>query len=142
LKFTAFELGGFWNLAGRPLELLKSSQLCPWFIGEEEQGCRQPNSGEVGGRGWRRAVLRAPGAHSASMGGLGRKRGLPKVGFPRRPRRRRRGAHRRGASRRGGWPSLGLIAVAGGGEASGMVGLDGGGVEVRARRRQDLTEEE
>jgi hypothetical protein len=35
LKFTAFELGGFWNLAGRPLELLKSFQIGPWLIGEE-----------------------------------------------------------------------------------------------------------
>jgi hypothetical protein len=35
LKFTAFELGGFCNLAGRPLELLKSFQIGPWLVGEE-----------------------------------------------------------------------------------------------------------
>jgi hypothetical protein len=37
---------------------------------------------------------------------------------------------------------LGLIAVTGGGEAIGMVGLDGEGAEVGARRRQWLTGEE
>jgi hypothetical protein len=93
-------------------------------------------------RGWRRAGLRAPGAHGASMGGLGRKRGWPEVGFPRRPRRRRGGAHRRGASRRGRRPSLGLIAAARGGEAVGMVGLGGERAEVEARQRQELTGEE
>jgi hypothetical protein len=113
-----------------------------WLVGEEEQGTRRPNSGEGGGGGWRRTGLRAPGAHDASMGELGRKRGWLDVRFPRRPRRRRRGACRRGASRRGGWPSSGLIAAARGGEAIGMVRLDGGGAEVRARRRQDLTGEE
>jgi hypothetical protein len=56
------------------------------------------------------------------------------VRFPRRSRRRWRGARRQGASRRGRWPRSSPIAVAGGGEAIGMVGLDGGGAEVRARR--------
>jgi hypothetical protein len=64
------------------------------------------------------------------------------VGFPRRPRRRRGGAHRRGASQRGGWPSSGLLAVARGGEAIGVVGLDGEGAEVGVRRRQELIGEE
>jgi hypothetical protein len=77
-----------------------------------------------------------------SSGGLGRKRRWPEVGFPRRPRRRRGGARRRGTSRRGGRPSSGLIATAGGGEAIGVVGLDGKGAEVGVRRRQELTEEE
>jgi hypothetical protein len=92
--------------------------------------------------GWRRAGLRAPRAHGASVGGLGRKRGWPEVGFPRRPRRRRGGARRRGASRRGRQPSSGLIAAAGGGEAVGVVGLGGERAEVEARRRQELTGEE
>jgi hypothetical protein len=51
LKFTAFELGGFWNLAGTPLELFKSFQISPWLVGEEEQGCRRPNSSEGRRRG-------------------------------------------------------------------------------------------
>jgi hypothetical protein len=76
------------------------------------------------------------------MSGLGRKRGWPEVGFPRRPRRRRGGARRRGASRRGRWPSSGPIAAAGGGEAVGVVGLGGEGAEVGAQRRQELTGEE
>jgi hypothetical protein len=47
LKFTAFELGGGCrNLAEEPLELLKSSHICPWLVGEEEQGDCRPNSGE------------------------------------------------------------------------------------------------
>jgi hypothetical protein len=52
------------------------------------------------------------------------------------------GARRRGGSRRGGWSSSGLTAAAGRGKAVGVVKLDGGGAEVRARRRQDLTGEE
>jgi hypothetical protein len=72
--------------------------------------------------GWRRAGIRALGAHDASMGGLGRKRGWPEVGFPRRPRWQRGGARWRGASRQGRRPSTGLIATAGGGEAVGVVG--------------------
>jgi hypothetical protein len=52
---------------------------------------------------------------------------------------RRGGARRRGASRRGGRPSSDLIAVAGGGEAFGVVGLDGEGAEGGVRRRQELT---
>jgi hypothetical protein len=69
-----------------------------------------------------------------SRGGLGRKRGWPEVGFPRRPRRRRGGARRRGASRRGRWPSSGLLATAGGDGAIGVVGLDGEGAEGGFRR--------
>jgi hypothetical protein len=46
LKFTAFKLGGVWNLARGPLELFKSSQICPWLVGEEEQGDCRPNSDE------------------------------------------------------------------------------------------------
>jgi hypothetical protein len=76
------------------------------------------------------------------MGGLGRKRGWPEVGFPRRPRRRRGGARQRGASRRGRWPSTGLVAIAGGGEAVGVVGLGGEGAKLGARQRQELTGEE
>jgi hypothetical protein len=30
---------------------LKSSHICPCLVGEEEQGCRRPNSGEGGGWG-------------------------------------------------------------------------------------------
>jgi hypothetical protein len=75
------------------------------------------------------------------MDGFGRKRGWSEVWFPRWPRRRRSGARRRGGSQRGG-PSSGLTAAARRGEAVGVVELDGGGAEVRARRRQELTGEE
>jgi hypothetical protein len=54
----------------------------------------------------------------------------------------RRSSCWRGASRRGGWPSSSLIATAGGGEAFGVVGLDGEGAEVGVQRRQELTGEE
>jgi hypothetical protein len=64
------------------------------------------------------------------------------VGFPRQPRRRRGGAHRRGVSRRGRRPSSGPVAAAGGEKATGVVGLDGEGVEGLARREQKLTGEE
>jgi hypothetical protein len=47
-----------------------------------------------------------------------------------------------GASRRGGWPSSGLIAAAGRGEAVGVVGLGRERTEVEARWRQELTGEE
>jgi hypothetical protein len=90
-----------------------------------------------GGKGWSRSGLRAPGAHGASMGGFRRKRGWSEVWFPRWPRRRWRGARRRG-----GGPSSGLTAAARRGEAVGVVEYDGGGAEVRARRRQELTGEE
>jgi hypothetical protein len=78
----------------------------------------------------------------ACPGGLGRKRGWPEVGFPRRPRRRRGGARRRGASRRGRRPSSGLLAAAGGEGATGVAGLNREGAEGGVRRQQELTGEE
>jgi hypothetical protein len=51
------------------------------------------------------------------------------------------GARRRRASWLGGRSSSGLIAVAGGGEAIGVVGLGGEGAEVWVQRRQELTGE-
>jgi hypothetical protein len=59
------------------------------------------------------------------------------MAFPRWPRRRRRCAHWRGGSQRGEEPGLGLTAAAGRGEAIGVVKLDRGGAEVRARQRTE-----
>jgi hypothetical protein len=77
---------------------LKSSQICPWLVGEEEQGCRRPNSGErvagggeglayghqeltahlwvgLGGRGMARGVF--PTAAEAAAEGSSSARGFP-----------------------------------------------------------------
>jgi hypothetical protein len=68
-------MGGCRNLAGTPLELLKSFQSGPWLIGEEGRGVCRPNSGERGGGGWRRRGQRALGAQGAPSGDLGKGRG-------------------------------------------------------------------
>jgi hypothetical protein len=65
--------------------------------------------------------------------------GMAGGGVPTAAEARRGGARRRGGSRRGGWLSSGLTAAARRGEAVGVVELGGGGAEVRARRRQELT---
>jgi hypothetical protein len=67
--------GGLWNLEGTPLELLKSSHICPWLVREERQGGHRPNPGEGSGEGWRRGDQRALGAQGAPAGGLGKGRG-------------------------------------------------------------------
>jgi hypothetical protein len=124
------------------LELFKSFQTSPWLVGEEGRdiaGQIPAREATGGGEGlaYEHQELkvrpgvglggRGDGWRWGSHGGQGARRG---------------GARRRGASRRGGRPSSGLLAAGGGGEAIGVVGLDGEGAEVGVRRRQELTGEE
>jgi hypothetical protein len=90
LKFTAFELGGALESCRKALETFQIFTIKPLAHWGRRQGCRRPNSSEGRCREWRRSGQRALETQGTPSGGLGKGRGWPEVGFPRRPRRRRR----------------------------------------------------
>jgi hypothetical protein len=141
LNFTALNWGGVWNLAAKTLQVFKSKQIGPCLTGEEGQGHRRPNSSDGWCRGWRRTGPRASGAQGAPSGGLGKGKGRPEVGFP----RRTEAAAERSSTARGfpaRRPSSGPVAVARGEKATGVVGLVREGAEGWVRWEQKLTGEE